>query len=365
LASFSLKFLKPSCSDLSVASRVPAERLDEIRTRFAAGEAQLVPLEVRFTDDTGQPVAEGAFVYFLRHSASVAPRDKRPAGMMHMHLSKSSARLVASMRAREAERPSPLFDDPWSAIVAGPHGKLIGDRFVAVLPELQAMVAARTRHLDDVLRAALSEGLRQVVLVGSGLDCRPARFAEHAPDVTWFELDLPHMLEERRQAFSTLKAPAWRRVEVPFNLLTDEPLAALTASTGFDPTAPAFVVYEGCSMYFAADDARRIFTALGALTAAHPQGRLWLDFVSARVARGGEGADPSVRRFLDEMARLGEPFVSGVDASAELAAACGLSVQREDRSGLYQAAPPPLFEEYRFAVLGPPSARQPFGGTTS
>jgi methyltransferase (TIGR00027 family) len=352
LASFELKFLRPSCADLEARAAVPAEQKDDVRARFARGEALLLPLTVRFTDDRGEPVAEGTFVYFLRHSAFVAPRSPKPAGVMHSHLSKSSARLVANLRAREADRPRPLFEDPWSDRVAGQHGRVMGDRFLAALPELQRMIAARTRHLDDCLRAALNRGVRQVALVGSGLDCRPARFAPDWTEVTWFELDLPHMLDERERAMAPVGLPAWERVPVPFNLLTDDPLEALGGGARFRADQPVFVVYEGCSMYFAGDDAARILAGLARLVQRHPDSRWWLDFVSTRVA-AGQHPEPSVTRFLDQMARLGEPFVFGLDAAEGLADAHALRVEAGTHAGLVAGGALPLFEEYRFALLAP------------
>ncbi len=357
LASFELKFLKPSCSDLRVSTQVPAEIVDGVRSRFAAGEAQFVPLDLSFDDDAGEPVAKGRFVYFLRHSAFVAPRANKSAGTLFTHISKSSARLVASMRAREADRPAPLFDDPYSAAMAGPHGKLIGDRLLAVLPELQPMVAARTRHLDDCLRAAVAGGVGQIVLVGSGLDCRPARLTTQHPDLKWFELDLPHMLEERSRAIEKANLPHWRRYEVPFNLLVDDPAVALRQVEAFDAGAPAFVTYEGCSMYFAAADAARIFAGLAALVRAHSRSRMWFDFVSSRVAAGGPGVDGPIGQFLGEMARLGEPFVFGLDQPGALASGHGLSVECEVESGALAPNPSPIFSEYRFALLRPMNRR--------
>jgi len=60
---------------------------------------------------------------------------------------------VRSVRALEQMRPAAerLFEDPIATTLAGTHGTALAERFCSVAPQIQPMVAARTRHLDDLV----------------------------------------------------------------------------------------------------------------------------------------------------------------------------------------------------------------------
>ncbi len=123
----------------------------------------------------------------------------------------ATARWTAAVRAGERERPDRLVDDPWAADLAGPEGMawLAGRPEGSVLP-----IVIRTRYFDDWLRAVAIEGpLRQVVLLGAGLDTRAWRLPWPAGAVV-YELDRarrpggegPDALRRRRRA--GLRPPA-------------------------------------------------------------------------------------------------------------------------------------------------------------
>ena len=84
----------------------------------------------------------------------------------------ATARWTAAVRAGERGRPDRLVDDPWAAASPAPRGwpgSPAARR--SVLP-----IVIRTRYFDDWLRAVAIEGpLRQVVLLGAGLDTRAWR----------------------------------------------------------------------------------------------------------------------------------------------------------------------------------------------
>jgi methyltransferase (TIGR00027 family) len=61
-------------------------------------------------------------------------------------------------------------------------------------------INARTKHMDTLLRKALEDGARQVVILGAGYDSRAYRFQDASPGVTFFEVDLPITQAEKRDA---------------------------------------------------------------------------------------------------------------------------------------------------------------------
>lgn len=357
LAKFEMTYHAPSSTDVTVRATVPREKYDTIRSRFWAGEPTLLPLQVKFLSERDELLAEGRFVYYLRHADYITPREAGKAGgVMHQHMLKASARLIANVRARENDAEAPLYRDPYSRNSAGKHGELLGDRFLELLPELGQMVAARTRSADDCLRHALEGGVEQVVLVGAGLDFRPHRFASEFPDVRYFELDLPEMIAERERVITAADLPAVDRTTVPINLLFESPADVLADCEGFDVNSPIFVVYEGCSMYFEDDTAHAILAGLGELVGWHPESRLWFDLVSEAVG-SGIAENASIRAFLDGMAVMGEPFVFGHDDPAALLADAKLEVASETPSDAYRPElTSQIYDHYRFVLAEPSTA---------
>src|SRR5262245_22416305 len=113
-----------------------------------------------------------------------------------------TAYAIAVIRAREAElaESERLFEDPYARIfaAAGEHARE-GTERVLSLPFLRDAIRLRTRHVDDVVRDAITRGARQLVLMGAGFDARALRLQEIARSgVRTFEIDLPALLETKR-----------------------------------------------------------------------------------------------------------------------------------------------------------------------
>jgi methyltransferase (TIGR00027 family) len=108
---------------------------------------------------------------------------------------------VARVRAAEARRPDPLFDDPYAAAFVAATGAGTSATPAEVATEEQRRwraaiafhISIRTRFFDDYLQAAVDAGIRQVVVLGAGLDTRAFRLSWPS-EVDWFELDLPDVL---------------------------------------------------------------------------------------------------------------------------------------------------------------------------
>lgn len=138
--------------------------------------------------------------------------------------------------------------------------------------ELAALIAAsitgiaiRTRYYDSYLFTACATGCRQVVLLAAGLDTRAFRLVW--PDgVRIFELDLPGLFAFKEPVLAEQAAvPSCERRVVPADLRQDWP-ARLTAA-GFDPSAPSAWAAEGLLVYLSSDEAVRLLTAVGDLSA--------------------------------------------------------------------------------------------------
>ena len=194
----------------------------------------------------------------------------------------ATAVMVAAARAAETDKDNPLIRDPYAKVLVAGAGTgvwefMLDNEFVAKVadsdPEVAAVVehmgsyqAVRTHFFDEFFTAAAGAGIRQIVILASGLDSRAYRLPWPA-GTTVYELDQPKVLEYKaatlNQHGATPKAP---RREVPIDLRFDWPKALREA--GFDPSVPTAWLAEGLLMYLPADAQDRLFEQVTELSAA-------------------------------------------------------------------------------------------------
>lgn len=113
--------------------------------------------------------------------------------------------------------------------------------------------AARARFAEDTVAAAIAAGVRQVVILGAGLDTFAYR--NPRPDLRVFEVDHPATQAWKRERLATAgidRPETLTFVPVDFETQT---LAAGLDSTGFKRTDPAVFVWLGVVFYLTPDAA--------------------------------------------------------------------------------------------------------------
>ncbi|HJT94265.1 MAG TPA: class I SAM-dependent methyltransferase [Mycobacterium sp.] len=194
----------------------------------------------------------------------------------------TTAVMVAAARAGETERDDPLIRDPYAKILVAGAGTgvwefMLDDEFVAKLANADAEAAAifdhmgsyqavRTHFFDEFFANAAAAGIRQIVILASGLDSRAYRVQWPAGTVV-YEIDQPKVLEYKSARLSEHGvAPSALRREVPIDLRLDWPNALREA--GFDASVPTAWLAEGLLMYLPADAQDRLFEQITGLSAA-------------------------------------------------------------------------------------------------
>jgi methyltransferase (TIGR00027 family) len=351
----SMRYLRPSTDDLLISSTVPEAARPAIRERFLNGRAAVQRVRCECTAE-GELIAEADNTYLIQTSRGLRPAtaDARPS-ILYAHLTTASARLIAGSRARSSAARDPRTADVHRQM-AGKHGLLLAERFGRLLPELDDLVASRSEHLDRHLARELPK-IRQLVFIGVGLDPRPALIARDHPELSVVELDLPQVLEERsRRLRAAGLSRTRRRYAVPVDL-NHEPLrSVLDRVPGLDPSRATAFVCEGLSMYLEEPTVRAMLGDLRAALA-NRDSTVWMDTVDAAMI-DGDDTRPSIRAFLENLARLGEPFVFGLRSTAHLFGAAGFSVESTSASSYLHAQSDPVFERYRFHVLRPDATLQ-------
>jgi methyltransferase (TIGR00027 family) len=191
----------------------------------------------------------------------------------------ATATMVAAARAAASRRPDPVINDPFAEQLVRAVGL---DLFTKVasgeldfadvddgvgFPRMVDTFAARARFYDDYFAAASDAGLRQVVIVASGLDARPYRLSWPA-GTTLYEIDQPEVIEFKTTTLSELGAvPGAEHRPVGIDLREDWPTALQRA--GFDATQPTAWLAEGVLIGFLPPEAEvRLLDNVTALSSA-------------------------------------------------------------------------------------------------
>jgi methyltransferase (TIGR00027 family) len=211
--------------------------------------------------------------------------------------------MVAAARAVASHRPDRVIEDPF----AQPLVKAVGidalcrlvdadgvdeqadrDPDLSLQPIVDAF-AVRTRYFDDFFLAAMSAGIRQAVILASGLDSRAYRLPWPSSS-TLYEIDLPAVLDFKIRALARLGVrPIVRHRPVAVDLRDDWPKAL--QNSGFDDQRPTAWSAEGLLSYMPPDDQDRLFDGITALSA--PGSQLATEY------RGHEGDEMSQRIISD------------------------------------------------------------------
>jgi methyltransferase (TIGR00027 family) len=194
----------------------------------------------------------------------------------------ATATMVAAGRARATK--DELIDDPF----AEPLVRAVGVDFftrwangeidAAAVDEPGApwgmqrmtdLLAARTRYIDAFFARAqqngAAPGIRQVVILASGLDARGYRLP-WAPGTTVFEIDQPEVIEFKTATIEGLGAKPTADIRaVPVDLRHDWPAALKKA--GFDTGQPAAWAAEGLLGFLPPEAQDRLLDNITALSA--------------------------------------------------------------------------------------------------
>ncbi|MDR3658073.1 MAG: SAM-dependent methyltransferase [Mycobacterium sp.] len=172
----------------------------------------------------------------------------------------ATATMVAAARAAATKRPQPVITDEFAeplvrAVGLGVFtqlatGEIDSDDIEKGVgfPRMVDTFAARARFYDDYFAAAGIAGLRQVVIVASGLDSRTYRLPWPA-GTTVYEIDQPEVIAFKSATLSEIgAAPKAELRTVGIDLREDWPAALQDA--GFDPGQPTAWLAEGVLIGF-------------------------------------------------------------------------------------------------------------------
>ncbi len=145
---------------------------------------------------------------------------------------------------------------------------------------MNEQIAVRTRFFDDFFVQATEAGIRQAVILASGLDTRAYRLPWPS-GTNVFEIDQPEVIAFKTETLADLSAePTAQRTTVAVDLRGDWPAALVDA--GFDPRQPTAWSAEGLLVYLPPEAQDRLFDNIAALSA--PGSRVATEHMDMRDA---------------------------------------------------------------------------------
>ena len=197
----------------------------------------------------------------------------------------ATATLVAAARAAASRETEPLIDDPFAEPLVRAVGidfftkmalgdlPTANDQSAMGVTRMTDNMAVRTKFFDEFFLSAAADGVRQVVILASGLDSRAYRLDWPAGMVV-FEIDQPEVIAFKTQTLAEQgAAPTCDRRTVAMDLGND--WASALREAGFDPSEPTAWSAEGLLGYLPPEAQDRLLDTVTDLSA--PGSRIAID----------------------------------------------------------------------------------------
>lgn len=216
----------------------------------------------------------------------------------------STSRIMAAVRAIESQRPNCLFEDPLAAQLAGE------ETIASVAPAAQEyedkgipMVVVRTRFFDDFL-TPLTVGLRQVVILGAGMDTRAFRLTWNT-ETHLYELDQAEVLQAKELLLDNATPKCHRH---PIAIDLRQSWADLLVAQGYQAQTPSVWLLEGLLYYISENQVHELLNTITNLSA--PGSWLGADLINQKL-------------ILESNDRLAQHWLYGCDEPEALLASYG------------------------------------------
>jgi methyltransferase (TIGR00027 family) len=198
---------------------------------------------------------------------------------------------------------------------------------------LRLFIAMRSRFAEDSAAHAIEKGVRQMLVLGAGLDTFAYRL-ERTPELRIFELDHPATQAEKRRRLNEAQIAEPQHVSYVAHDFESGSMTAALKAAGLDPDRGAFVLWLGVTPYLTEEAA---FATLGEL-ASWPGGtEVVFDYTNPPEAVDEPNARNFHREMAERVAASGEPFRCYFESTELHARARGLGfsdIEDLDRAAL-------------------------------
>jgi len=187
------------------------------------------------------------------------------------------------------------------------------------------LVVARTRYIDEFLKAQIAEGIKQLVILGAGYDSRAYRFSLLEKGVKVFEVDHPDTQLLKMWKVKTMLGSMPKHVVYVHVDFAGEKLEINLPKNGYDRQLKTLFIWEGVMMYLTAESVDRTLAFISGYSG---EGSCVVFDYLFESAIDGTSKLREAEMMRKHCARLGEPLLFGVkdDAIGELLSSRGFSL---------------------------------------
>ncbi len=171
------------------------------------------------------------------------------------------AELIAMHRVVESAKPEGerICYDPYAIHFVNPEifefarknpekAKAMRENYERLFPGLGNSIRARVRYFDDLVKASISEGLEQLVILGTGYDTRAYRI-EGLNKITVFEVDHPNTQIAKTEKIEKIFGRLPEHVVYVSVDFESEDLGQKLLEKGYNKSQKTLFIMEGLVMY--------------------------------------------------------------------------------------------------------------------
>ncbi len=178
------------------------------------------------------------------------------------------------------------------------------------VPGVALAVLSRSRYIDDFLATQISQGIRQLVIMGAGFDTRAYRFCNVKNSFQVFELDFPdtqyRKIKTIKDIFGEIPSHV---IYIPIDF-TRESLDVKLFENGYDNTLRTAFIWEGVTYYIPENC---VHETLNFISAWSPKKSvLVFDYFPSFVISGDHDL-AEAKNLVEILKRIDEQIIFGVD----------------------------------------------------
>jgi methyltransferase (TIGR00027 family) len=199
-----------------------------------------------------------------------------------------------------------IFADPLALAILGQDA----DDAIALAKErperrpLRLFIAMRSRFAEDSARLAIEKGVRQILVMGAGLDTFAYRL-EPTHQLRIFELDHPATQGEKRRRLTDAQIAAPAHISYVAHDFEGGSMVGALQAAGFDSAKPTFVLWLGVTPYLTEE---AVFVTLSELASWSGGAEVVFDYANPPQAIKEKAARDFHRQMAERVAANGEPF---------------------------------------------------------
>lgn len=175
------------------------------------------------------------------------------------------------------------------------------------MKRIDGAVCMRSRVVEEKLASAKTRGVKQLVILGAGLDSTAYRCLDLMQGLQVFEVDHPSTQAWKREQLSAA------HIKIPENVtyvafdFENQTLAEALLVGGVSSNLPTFFTWLGVQMYLTPEAVTSTLAVMGGF----PKGsEMVMDFISPNYVKVGGVSENSVEHLSEVVMKMGEPIRS-------------------------------------------------------